>query len=219
MVQTIQPNVESGKTRFFFIRHGQTEHNIRKILQGHLDIPINDEGHSQASQLGSHIATLPLDRIYSSDLTRCRETLAHILEARGEDEKKVIFTSDLRERHMGEIQGMHIDDAIKHGEKHGKHYREFGETSDEFEARLQPFLKKMKNEVRENQCKNVAVISHGGTIRAVLKTYGVPEAGIVFNTSVTVIDFDWETDSMDVKLMGDTEHLGKQMNVADQRVR
>lgn len=214
----IEPNTESNKTRFLFVRHGQTDHNINKIFQGHLDIALNKEGHNQAELFGKKFSKFPFDKIYSSDLTRCKETVGKLITAMDE-EKEVTFTNELRERFMGDVQGMHIDDAIEYGKKHGKHYREFGEDSTVFAERLGKFIKKLEAESAVEKYKNVGVVSHGGTIRAVLQLVGVADAGVVYNTSVTVLDYYFETDKWVVQFVGDTEHLGQQMNVQDQRVR
>lgn len=213
MTHTITPNTEPSVTRFFFIRHGQTEHNIKKILQGHLDTSLNDEGRSQALKLADAVKEIPFDKIYSSDLTRCRETLGAVLEAM-ETKPSVAYTEHLRERHMGIIEGMHIDDAIRHGEKHGKSYRDFGESVDVFTERIGKYLEQVGQET--TGMKNVAVVSHGGTIRSVLRLCGRTE-GVVYNTSITVIDVkdgEWV-----VRVVGDTKHLGEQLQVNDQRVR
>lgn len=213
MTQAITPNTDPSVTRFFFIRHGQTDHNVKKILQGHLNTDLNSEGHQQAVKLAAALRSFPFERIYSSDLKRCQDT-ANTLANGLDSPQKIIFTPELRERHMGVIQGMHIDDAIAHGEKHGKHYREFGETTDEFTNRLSAYIETLKQDTKG--LKNVAVVSHGGTIRAVLKLCGKTE-GVVYNTSVTVIDL--KDDKWDIRVVSNTDHLGAQLHVTDQRVR
>jgi probable phosphoglycerate mutase len=213
MTQSIAPNTEPEVTRFFFIRHGQTDHNVNKILQGHLNTELNAQGQEQAHKLGTALSAFPFDRIYSSDLKRCQDT-ASILASALSEPQSITFTSELRERNMGVIEGMHIDDAIAHGAKHGRHYREFGETTNQFGSRLSKFLEFLRRDTKGLQ--NVAVVTHGGTIRAILRSCGLNE-GVVYNTSITIIDL--KGDDWDVRVLGDTQHLGEQLQVADQRVR
>lgn len=214
MTNAIIPNTDPEVTRFFFIRHGQTEHNVKKILQGHLNTSLNETGRDQASKMARALSGFPMDRVYSSDLTRCQDTATALASSLNIPESEIIFTEELRERHMGIIEGMHIEEAISHGQKHGKHYREFGETTQEFDTRLAKYLNQLKEET--SGLANVAVVSHGGTIRSVTRVCGKTE-GVVYNTSITIIDL--KDGKWNVVVVGDTQHLGEQLRVTDQRVR
>lgn len=125
---------------------------------------------------------------------------------------------------MGEIEGMHIDDAIKYSESKSVHYREIGEDSSEFLQRLELVMKEILVENRQH--KNLLLVSHGGTIRSILKLLNYNKDIIVFNTSVTIIEFnknkDGSVDFQDFQVIkvGDTAHLGSgEFKVADTRVR
>lgn len=48
-------NDDNNIIRLFIIRHGQTEHNVKKILQGHKDTSINPTGEEQATKLGHYL--------------------------------------------------------------------------------------------------------------------------------------------------------------------
>ena len=64
-------------THFWLIRHGETEWNAGRRLQGWLDIPLSDIGRQQARQLGAHLRTLhapTFQAVLSSDLCRAAET-------------------------------------------------------------------------------------------------------------------------------------------------
>ena len=65
-------------TDILIIRHGQTAWNKKKRLQGHSDIPLNEEGRLQALTLAKTLQIEPLDVIFSSDLQRARQTASTV---------------------------------------------------------------------------------------------------------------------------------------------
>lgn len=56
--------------RILLARHGQTAANAEKRFQGHLDCPLNEEGHRQAARLARLLFQWQPGRIYTSDLSR-----------------------------------------------------------------------------------------------------------------------------------------------------
>ena len=84
-------------------RHGETDWNLERRVQGHTDRPLNESGRAQALALADRLSTESLDAVYSSDLARARETAAVIAARHGLD---VIETSDLREKDFGSWEGM-----------------------------------------------------------------------------------------------------------------
>ncbi|MGH8806446.1 MAG: histidine phosphatase family protein, partial [Noviherbaspirillum sp.] len=90
-------------TEILLIRHGETAWNAVKRLQGHLDIPLNEEGERQADALGRALLDEPLDAVISSDLGRARQTADAIAAPRG---MPVHIEPGLRERSYGAFEGM-----------------------------------------------------------------------------------------------------------------
>ena len=58
----------------YIIRHGQTEMNYKRRLQGRSDVPLNDAGRAQAKEAAGRLAGIPFDYVYSSPLKRAVET-------------------------------------------------------------------------------------------------------------------------------------------------
>lgn len=89
-------------TRVLAIRHGETAWNVDSRIQGQLDIPLNATGIWQARRLASAMAGEAIDAVYSSDLSRARETARGIAEAVG---VPLVLDVGLRERGFGTFEG------------------------------------------------------------------------------------------------------------------
>ncbi|WP_198661612.1 histidine phosphatase family protein [Lewinella sp. IMCC34183] len=89
-------------TRIGFVRHGITDWNLDKRVQGHTDIPLNEKGKLQAKALAGRLTNEDWDLIYSSDLSRAKETAGTIAEAKGVPVK---LDHRLREMDCGAVEG------------------------------------------------------------------------------------------------------------------
>ncbi len=70
-----------GETAFYFVRHGETEYNRRRIVQGRkINSRLNATGRAQARCLAERLAEVPFDAIYTSTLRRAEETAALLAE-------------------------------------------------------------------------------------------------------------------------------------------
>ena len=65
--------------RIYIVRHGETEENKQKIIQGQLDTELNLEGEKQADLVAKALRNIPFDVCYSSDLKRAASTAEKIL--------------------------------------------------------------------------------------------------------------------------------------------
>ena len=222
MTFEINENPDPEIIRVFIVRHGQTDHNVQKILQGHLDTDINETGKEQAEIVGKYLSRIPFDYFVSSDLTRCQQTLLPILSH--QQTKTVKYTANLRERDMGKVEGMYLKDAL---EKYGPGFRNLGEK----EGALCKRVEKEWNEIIEQGHNNVLVCTHGGVITRFI-SYLYKELGyelnnkltpddlkVPFNTSVSVIDVEKKTKKGVIQAFGNTLHLGGNFEVKDQLLR
>ncbi|GAA5177624.1 histidine phosphatase family protein [Niveibacterium umoris] len=94
--------------RICLIRHGETDWNVARRIQGHTDIPLNHTGQEQARLLAQSLADERFDAIYASDLSRARQTaeaVAHRLHM------SVRLDPHWRERHYGSFQALTYDEA------------------------------------------------------------------------------------------------------------
>ena len=56
--------------RIWIARHGQTELNRKKLMQGRTDAPLNEKGIAQAKQSRKNIGDVHFDAVYASPLQR-----------------------------------------------------------------------------------------------------------------------------------------------------
>ena len=75
--------MEQNKTRFYLIRHGETDWNKGGRYQGCTNIQLNDAGREQTRLLGERFKFLPLDVVYVSPLDRAVATAAPLAAAHG----------------------------------------------------------------------------------------------------------------------------------------
>ena len=92
---------------FIFLRHGQTEYNREQRFQGHLDIPLNDYGHSQAASVADLLANRQISRIVASPARRVQQTIKPLLQA---SELPLHTEDDLMEFFVGSFEGRLIAD-------------------------------------------------------------------------------------------------------------
>lgn len=90
-------------TRLLLIRHGETAWNRATRIQGHTDIPLSALGLAQAERLAGALAHEPLAAIYSSDLSRARQTAQALARPHG---LALVLDADLRERAFGAFEGL-----------------------------------------------------------------------------------------------------------------
>jgi alpha-ribazole phosphatase len=157
--------------RIIFVRHGETEWNASLRYQGHADIPLNDRGRAQARAAAARLARYQIRTIYTSDLTRAAETAATIGEELG---IVPISMAELREIDVGQWEGYTPEELYRRFPDHMREYeRDPARTvriGGESYAQLQERALVALNRIQESHSRNetILVVSHGGTIRAVL---------------------------------------------------
>lgn len=153
-------------TRICFIRHGETDWNIEKRIQGHIDIPLNRTGRAQALAMGYYAAHHRFSALYSSDLTRAMDTARAIAEIVGLEVQRL---PQLRERNYGIFQGITAaEGAVRYPEAHAHYVArnpdydfESGETLRALVARIEAGIDWM---LRHHQGQTLCAVSHGGVL-------------------------------------------------------
>jgi broad specificity phosphatase PhoE len=148
-------------TSLYLVRHGETDWNAQRRIQGTTDIPLNETGRSQAATTGRLLARRSWNGIYSSPLSRAYDTANIIAGELGMSEPGRIDA--LVERNYGEAEGLNWEeiDRVFPGDTPvpGREERE------EVTLRVLPALVAL---AQERQGESLIVVSHGGVIRSVL---------------------------------------------------
>ena len=93
--------------KLYLVRHGQTEDNVKQILQGQMPGQLTQEGVREAERLCERMKEVPIDVFVSSDLARAIDTCRIIAAPHG---KEVVEIPLLRERDWGDFTGAYIPD-------------------------------------------------------------------------------------------------------------
>ena len=156
--------------RLYLIRHGETDSNKSFRFQGQTDIELNEKGLAQAELLAEHFKNIRLDAVYSSSLTRARQTAAPLAAVHGLEVQPV---EDIKEIAFGEWDEFFKNPALCHVPG--------GENFTDVAARVEPFFKRCLAEMDE---KDIAVVSHGGIIRVLLCLFLGVDLNKIWNFSV-----------------------------------
>lgn len=204
-------------TEFVILRHGQTADNVAGILQGHRNTPLDDTGRSQAHRAAKRLAGTHFDVIYSSDLLRAFETAEIIGKAVG---VTPVPTRDLREWHLGELEGQHSKELW---ESHFEIMNCFledkgdipvpgGESRYTFEKRVTDFLEKV---AEAHIGQSVLLVAHTGVLHAIFKHITGLGAGrclplsgnVSYNSAFRYADGRWR-----LRCWNDVSHLTEVRN-------
>lgn len=156
-------------------RHGETDWNKRGVLQGWLDVPVNELGRRQAGELAAAVADAGFSAVWSSPLVRARETAEIIAAALRLPPPSC--HEGLKERHFGAIQGIPKDElaelnpALLEQILRRNPAADFidGESMDEFADRV---LGAFSDIAAHRHHHRVLVITHGWVMDVVTRHIG-----------------------------------------------
>jgi len=199
------------------IRHGETAWNAVRRLQGHTDIPLNDEGARQAAALAQALAAEQVDVLVSSDLQRAMQTAQAVADQY--DGLRVQTDEQLRERCYGVFEGMlyaeierqypaeyalwqarDIDAVMPAGEREAESFRQFYRRATDGIA----------DWARRHPGRTIAIVAHGGVLEcayreAVGMSLDSPRDFQVKNASIN--RFTWSDGKLALTSWGEVDHL------------
>ncbi|MDP3540662.1 MAG: histidine phosphatase family protein [Azonexus sp.] len=199
-------------TRICLVRHGETEWNAERRIQGQIDIGLNATGLRQAAAAGRWLKGAGIVALYSSDLKRAWATALALGEALGLTPSAV---PEMRERRYGVFEGLTYDEAKA---KHPDGYAAFEgrnadydfESGESLKAMYARVTGKLKEIAAAHPGRNVAVVLHGGVLDIInrfvrgnsLETprdFLIPNAGLNW---IAAVDGLWKLETW-----GETAHL------------
>ena len=159
--------LQEQSTLMLCIRHGETDWNAARRIQGHTDIELNARGLAQARALAQALAGQTLHALYSSDLRRARHTAEPLARECG---LSLGFEPALRERAFGsfegrsftELESLHAQDCER-WRKRDPHWGapDGGEALQAFHERIRGALLSI---ARRHRGQTVAMVTHGGAL-------------------------------------------------------
>ncbi|MCC8136631.1 MAG: histidine phosphatase family protein [Clostridiales bacterium] len=197
--------------RVYIIRHGQTEWNSSYRLQGRTDVPLNESGRDLARKTGDGLVRegVCFDRIYTSPLSRARETAELVAESNA---APIIPEPRIQEISFGVMEGERVRD--ENGVLNVDNYIRFfndperyvppagGESFQELIARTGDFLEDLRAEALDS----VLISTHGAASRALLANIthcalqDYWSGGVPKNCAVTIVDLadgEWKIAELD----------------------
>ena len=155
----------------YIMRHGKTDWNIQHKLQGHTDIPLNEEGRQMAKQARKDYLNIPIDICYCSPLIRARETAELVLQGRN---IPILCDDRLIEMGFGIYEGTANCEDIPDCPvgmlfRHPEQYiaRDGAESMQELWERTGQFLSKIVYpQLKEG--KNILIVGHGAMNSSIL---------------------------------------------------
>jgi probable phosphoglycerate mutase len=202
----------NSSTRLCLVRHGETEWNAERRIQGQIDIGLNAIGHRQAEAAGRWLREAGIGAIYSSDLQRAWLTAQAIGRALGLEPQA---NPALRERRYGVFEGLTYDEAKR---DHPEGYAAFEGRNADYDFEHGESLKAMFARVtgalldiaERHAGSNVVVVVHGGVLDIVNRfvrgnSLEVPRDFLIPNAGLNWIacrDGAWS-----IERWGETAHL------------
>ena len=159
--------------KLYLVRHGETEWNHLRKMQGQMDIPLNEYGIELAEKTAEGMKDIQFDRIFASPLVRAKKTAEYLAMNCGVE----IETDDrLKEINFGEGEGSNINE-VKEDPSHPLHNffihpdqfvpMEGGESFQQVQARGLEFIREAVLPL-EGEVENVAVVAHAAIIRSIM---------------------------------------------------
>lgn len=160
---------EVSPTRLCIVRHGETDWNAQRRIQGQIDIPLNATGRQQAEATAKGLLGLPFAAIYSSDLQRAHDTAA---AAAALLQLPVRPEPGLRERHYGEFQGLTQDEIKARADYERYINRDTGFAFGNGES-LAGFAERIKRTVNDlaqrHAGESLLIFAHGGVLDVIYR--------------------------------------------------
>lgn len=180
--------------KIYVIRHGETALNVKGVMQGRIDEPLNQCGKDLAALTGKGMKGIIFDRCISSPLKRAEETAKIVLRESGND-TPIETDERITEIDFGDLEGKSLSEMGKEGSLFYTDPLEFagflnGESVRDVCKRTQNFLKEL---IAKDDGKTYLVSTHGCAMRAMVNYLKDNPADYwyghaPYNCSVTIVE-------------------------------
>ena len=202
----------------YIVRHGETEWNIKRLLQGHSDSPLTKLGKQQAKELRKKLQNINFDAVFSSDAPRAQRTAQIIMLER---KLAIVTTELLREKNYGEHEGKSIEIYHQELKKHLEEYENLSdaqkwtykfpsiETDEEAVGRIITYIREISVAYSG---QTVLLVSHGTVMRLLLIHLGFANYKQLARTPISITNGSYiklECDGVEFKIL-ETSGINKQ---------
>ena len=153
------------KNKYFLMRHGQAESNVKGIITCDPDTnSLTEVGRVQVLDSAKKLSGIKIDLIFSSDYTRTRQTAEIVAQSIGYDPGKIMYDSRLHEVAFGAYNRETI-------EKYHSHFKDLldrfvtrsegGENLTDVKNRVMSFVYELEEKYKD---KNILIVSHGDPV-------------------------------------------------------
>ncbi len=169
----------------YYLRHGETDWNAKNVMQGRIDIPLNEKGREEARKAKETLDRIPLALVIVSPLLRTQETAAILLKGRNVETR---LDERILEQYFGDYEGLSREEKV-YAEQKKKHFCRYpnGEGFLDCVYRVYSLLHELEDTMGD---RNVLLVAHGGISRIVhsyffdmedeeFETHFMPNCGIV----------------------------------------
>lgn len=160
----------TGLLRIIMVRHGETEENAGRVVQGHKPGRLSPTGRVQTAHAAGLIRGERIDAAYSSDLARAWETAQILVE--GREGISVIPDPRLREQDFGSLQGGGVQSLLRRMRRQGEDFSTFnpegGEPAADFHCRVRSFFRHLET---FHPGGTVLVVTHFGVFNSFLMEF------------------------------------------------
>ena len=198
--------------KLYIIRHGQTDWNIAKKIQGRQDIPLNERGHFQAQCLGKAMENRPITAVFSSPQIRAMETAIAVASPAG---VPVIPVRDLMEINYGVWEGKTEEELLRDDralyEAWWSHPAETAPPEGESINQVNERCRQAWKEIKPQLTGDAAIVAHGGLLahfmEQLLGSESIAASTVAHNASITTIEYEPETERFVRVEFDDYKHL------------
>ncbi|MGL4847597.1 MAG: histidine phosphatase family protein [Clostridium sp.] len=197
----------------YLTRHGQTEWNLEKRLQGRGNSPLTEFGVERAKELSKRVSTMKIDKIYTSPIERAYKT-AEIVK--GNKEIEFLSEEGLMEMSFGDFEGQKIDDLFKIDKNFDMNLimtgnteikAPNGETLKEVRERVKAFMDRV---IKEDDEKTIMIVTHGITLKALMHYFKDEEANTEVMGQATLTKILVENENVKIEFKNDGSHFTKE---------
>lgn len=172
--------------RITLLRHGEVQTEYIGKYNGHIDIPLSDNGKIQVTKVAHALKDEVFDAIYCSDLLRARQTL----DAFKLLDVEPVFTKNLREKSWGIHEGKSFSE-IESAELKYENFEQWisqldGENLKDYQYNVNNYF---INTILKTKAKNILIVTHGGFIRTLISKYEKISFEETFNIELRYASF------------------------------